>query len=512
MISLMFYSGMIVAIFTLISKIFGLLRELFIASLFGSGNLADSVNVAFKFPSLFRCIFAEGAFSIVFIPMFSKKLLISKETANQFAGQVLTFLTITLVILILILQALMPYLVYIITPGFYNNHVKFDLTILLCRITTPYLFFISITSLFVGVLNSFKKFTASSVLPIIFSVVIIACTIVFQHYFKKTISISLSLLTAGLAQMTFMYYRLFSIKMPISIKIDFINSDLIKLLKNMLPVTISSGILQINFLISQSIASFLPGAISILAYADRIYQFPLSIIGISLSTILLPELSKVFNFNYTKKIELLLDKSITVCQLLSIPSSIAIISLAKPIIHVLYQRGEFNSSDTILTAKVVSILALGLPAFILIKVLNTVFYANQDTRSPLRIAIYSVLGNVISNFLLVDLFKVIGLAISSSLTAWFNVFLLHRGIVKAYSYSFLSKNICIFSIKVLISSSIMSLFILIVNYYCSTFFYSLSLFSKISILFIIVLISIIIFIICCVLFKLHKTLKNKLDY
>ena len=287
-------SGVVVAFFTLLSRFFGLARELFIAATFGTTQIADCVNVAFKFPNLFRRIFGEGALSAVFIPMYSEKLVTSKKDAKKFSGEIFILLFITLTCLTVILQIFMPFLMVLIAPGFMYSGEKYDLAITLCRLTIPYVIFVSITALFGGMLNSVRKFAAFAFVPILMNICVIIIPYFSKDFIEPHYSISYALIIAGIMQVLFMYFCLIraGLKFPLLFKPK--DPEVKKLIKKMGPATMSSGAQQLNLFISQSIASFLPGAVSILSYADRLYQLPLSLIGVTFGTILLPELSKIY--------------------------------------------------------------------------------------------------------------------------------------------------------------------------------------------------------------------------
>ncbi|WP_323738888.1 murein biosynthesis integral membrane protein MurJ [Candidatus Trichorickettsia mobilis] len=474
----LFRSGIIVAFFTLLSRIFGLARELFIASMFGTSYLADSINVAFKLPNLFRRIFGEGALSAVFIPIFNEKLLHSSAAARKISGEIFTLLLLTLITLVVLMEIFMPSIVLILAPGFHKNLEKFELTILVCRITIPYVIFISATALLGGILNSVKQFAAFAFAPIILSVTVIIGTLILQQYISSPIAISIAVVIAGILQILFMLYFVFKANLSFPLTINIHDSDVKKFLLNMIPATLSSGVYQLNLFISQSIASFIPGAVSILSYADRIYQFPLSIIGITFGTILLPELSKIYKINDLKKAYQLQNKAIKAGLFLSIPASLGIILLSEPIIHIIFERGAFLADDTIKTAQAISAFAIGLPAFVLSKIFMPIFYANNDTKTPLKITIYSLTINTILNLLLMLFFDHIGIALGSSIAAWYNVWLLHKYGKVYHVVPFTSKKIMIFTLKLLFSALSMSLIILIINHYYGSYFYHESLLIK----------------------------------
>nr|WP_016830854.1 murein biosynthesis integral membrane protein MurJ [Rickettsia conorii] len=479
--SRLFRSGVVVAFFTLISRIFGLVREQFIASLFGSTPMGDSINVAFKLPNLFRRIFAEGALSSVFIPIYNEKMLISKKAANNFSGEIFTLLLLTLIVIIALMQIFMPQLMLFIVPGFHGKKEKFELTVFLCRITIPYLIFVSLTALLGGILNSIKKFAAFAFSPVILSICVIIFTLTFDHYIESTISISLSLIIAGILQVSFMFVCVKRADLNFPIIFNPSDPDVKKLLINMGPATISSGIQQLNLFISQSIASFIEGAISILSYADRIYQFPLSIIGTSFSTILLPELSKIYKSNDIVAAKKIQNNAIRMGLLLSLPATFGIIILSHPIINIIYERGVFTSQDTTNTAEAISAFALGLPAFILAKILTPIFYANGDTKTPLKITLFSIIINTGMNLLLMDSLKHIGIAVGTSIAAWYNLGLLYSYTTKQNKLH-IEAGIKLFCGKILLCCILMSIIIALIKHYYLEYFYSEYLLIKVCML------------------------------
>ncbi len=464
-------SGIIVAFFTLLSRFFGLAREFFIAATFGTSLLADCVNVAFKFPNLFRRIFGEGALSAVFIPMFSEKLVTSQNEAKLFGSKIFTLLMITLIILTLIVEILMPYIVVLIAPGFYLENEKFELAVILCRITTPYLIFISVTALFGGMLNSVKKFAAFAFVPIIMNISVIVVTYYLQEQYTAHYGIAYSLIIAGVLQVAFMVVCLYRSNLSISIIFAPKEKEVVQLVKNMGPATLSSGSQQLNLFISGAIASFLPGAVSILSYADRLYQLPLALIGITFGTILLPELSQIYKKRNYGEANHLQNKAIQIALLLSIPSMIGLFALSKPVIHLIYERGQFTPKDTILTAQALAAFSLGLPAFVIAKILTPIYYANLDTKTPFRITLYSLTINTILNIVLMIPFGHVGIAIGASIAAWINAWLLNKH-AKQYGDFNVTYETKLFAFKVLFSSFCMLVFISFVMYYFGDLFYS----------------------------------------
>ncbi|MES2214852.1 MAG: murein biosynthesis integral membrane protein MurJ [Pseudomonadota bacterium] len=423
----MLRSGFVVAFYTFLSRLLGLLRELFIANMFGSSSIADSVNVAFKLPNLFRRIFAEGALSSVFVPLFNEKLETSKLVAENFASKVFWSLLIVLILFVGLMQYFMPNLMIIFAPGFHLEEDKFELTVALCRITMPYLVCISIAALLGGMLNSIRKFAAFAFVPVLLNIVIITGGLGLQQYTLPSYAIAYSVTLGGIFQVLFMLCAAKRHHLNIKfVSAGYSDPDIKKLLKLMLPATISSGAMQVNLFISQSIASFIPGAVSILSYADRLYQFPLSIIGIAFATVLLPELSKLYKSKDVDKIFTTQNNAIKFALFLAMPCAIGIILLSHPIICLIYEHGAFTSEDTTKTASALAAFGIGLPAFILSKIFTPIFYANQDTKTPMKITIYSLTANTLLNIVLMVPFGHIGIALGSSIAAWYNLWLLAR--------------------------------------------------------------------------------------
>ncbi len=444
-------SGIIVAIFTLFSRIFGMFRELFVAATFGTGPHADAVNVAFKLPNLFRRIFGEGALGSIFVPMFTEKLTHSPVMAERFASKVFFFLTLLLVILTGVMQYFMPELMVVLAPGFNASKEKFDLTVLLCRITMPYLVFISLVALVGGMLNSVGRFAAFAASPVIMSSIIIGGTVLMDEHMPNTSAIAWSIVLAGVLQLFFMIISMYKnglrLRKPVMAHND---PDIKKLLKLMVPATISNGVAQLSLFVSQSIASFIPGAVSILSYADRIYQVPMSIIGTTFGTILLPTLSKLYKSGDLENAKKTQDEAIKIGLLMSFPCAVAIIVLAVPIIKLIYQHGAFTADDTIRTADAIAAYCIGLPAFILSKIFMPIFYANQDAKTPMKITIYTIIVNIILNIVFMYPLAHVGIALGTSVAAWFNVFLFVR-YAKIHGYFHLTREMVMNFAKILLS-------------------------------------------------------------
>ena len=499
----MFKSGIIVAFFTLLSRIFGLAREFFIAYSFGTSTIADCVNIAFKFPHLFRRIFGEGALSSVFIPIFSKKLGATRDDATNFAGSIFCLLLLVLSALTILVEIFMPYLMLFIAPGFYSEPEKFALSIHLCRITTPYLIFLSFVALFGGMLNSVGRFWALSFAPIILSSTVILFTYYFQDYYTAHYSIAFSLLVAGVLQIAFMLFNLQRAEILFPVRLDRTDPDLKQFFHKLTPAVLASGAQQLNLFISNSISSFLPGAISVLSYADRLYQLPLALIGITFGTILLPELSKLYKGGDHVRTQYVQNSSIKIVLLISIPAACGLFVLSEPIISLIYERGEFVRSDTTITAKALSAFAVGLPAFALAKVLLPVYYANLDTKTPLHITLKYLVVNFCLSVSLMVLFDVIGIAIAVSIATWINVWWLMQGI-KQYGDFTINPATLRYIYKIIAASCVMSLYLYIADFYLYEHFFSDVILIKIVSIMAVIISAMIIFFAGAFILGLHK--------
>ncbi|MDF2965184.1 MAG: Integral rane protein MviN [Rickettsiaceae bacterium] len=495
----LFKSGIIIAFFTFISRLFGLVRELFIASLFGTSYIGDSVNVAFKLPNLFRRVFAEGAMQAVFIPIFNAKLEESNYQAKKFAGEILSLLLVSLITLTIIMQLLMPQLMLLIAPGFNLSEEKFELTIFLCRITMPYIIFISLVALFGGVLNSIGKYAVFAASPVIMNIVIIVSTYFLKPIATPAHAISYSIIIAGIVQLITVIFYMRKSNMFFWPKKIVYNEDMKNFFSRMIPASLGSGVMQLNLFISQSIASFIPGAVSILSYAERLYQFPLSIIGIAFGTVLLPNLSKLYKSGKVEEAHKVQAEAYKLALFLSLPCTAGIITLSYPIIHLIYERGAFTSADTLKTAQALQAFTIGLPAFILSKIVTPAFYANHDTKTPFKITLYSLSFNTILNIILMQWLDEVGIALGSSIAAWLNLWLL-MSYAKRNNFYQKTSNL-IFITKVLACTVCMSVCIVFAVYKLEYIMYNSNIITKITLLIIIICLAILIFLTLTVVTK-----------
>lgn len=450
-------SGVIVAMLTLLSRIFGMLRELFIATTFGTTALADAVTVAFKLPNLFRRILGEGALSSVFVPIFTEKLRHSQKNANIFASKVLIWLMLLVIGIFGVMEFFMPEIMMLLAPGFTSNPDKFQLTVALCRITMIYLLFITLTALVGSMLNSVGRFAPFAATSILMNIVIITGTIWLDNYIENYYAIAFSIVLAGIMQLAFILFSAYRAGLKLSLpKLDSEDKDIRKLVKLMVPATISAGALQINLFISQSISSFIPGAVSILSYADRLYQLPMSIIGVSFATVLLPTLSKYYKSHEVKKARQTQNNAIKIGFFLTMPCTAALIVLAQPMISLIYEYGAFTEQDTVNTSYAISAFSLGLPAFVLSKIFMPIFYAHHDTKTPMKITIQTIVSNVILNLILMQYYGFVGIALGSSISSWIGVYFSIR-YTRRFDYFHLTGELTMFICKLIFCAMIASI-------------------------------------------------------
>jgi len=459
-------STTVFSFYTLISRILGYFRDILIATFLGASIYADAFFVAYKLPNTFRRLFAEGVFNAAFIPSYVEENTISKMNGKKFADDILNLLIIILLGIIFIVEIFTPVIVYLIAPGFYEDIEKFNLAVELTRITFPFLFFVSLSSLFSGILNSNNKFAASAAAPIILNIFLILILII-SYYFKLNFEFNLSyaVTIAGLFQLIFLiFFTRYYYKPSIKFKIT-INSKIVFFFKKLLPSIFSSGVTQINILIGTIIASFEAGAVSYLYYADRIYQINLAIAGIAIGTVALPELAKKIKTGNISEAMHIQNKSVELCLLLSIPACLGLIIASQQITSALFGYGSFLETDVILTAAALKYFGFGLPAFALIKVLSNFFFARNNTKIPFYISTFSVFLNILISVLYFKEMGFIIIPIATSIATWCAV-IIYLILLLKFKYLSSSLNFYINFIKTIISVTIMSVLLyFLINFF-----------------------------------------------
>ncbi len=449
-------SASIFSFFTLISRILGYIRDILIAFFLGTSIFADAFFVAFRLPNTFRRLFAEGTFNAAFIPSYTSARLESKKKGKIFADDVLSLLLFILIFIVTLAEIFTPFLVYLIAPGFFAENEKFNLAVEFSRITFPFLLFVSLSSFFSGILNSNNKFAAAAAAPIILNVILIA-SILISYFQKFNIAKQLSygVTFAGVIQLFFIIYFAFKFYKP-KINLAFkITSKVKFFFKKLLPSIFSSGVTQINILVGTIIASFQSGAVSYLYYADRVYQINLAIAGIAVGTVSLPVLSKAFKRKNFFKVSNIQNKSIELCLLLSLPASVGLIIASEEIINGLFGYGSFTVEDVQKTSAALSFFAYGVVAFALVKILSNFFFARDNTKTPFYISCFIVFLNVMISISFFNKLGFLIIPIATSISTWVGV-VIFLYFLKKYNFLLLKKKLFYNSLKIFISSIIMT--------------------------------------------------------
>lgn len=422
--------------FTLLSRVVGFCRDVLAANYMGAGMAADAFFVALRLPNLFRRLFAEGAFTISFVPLFTTHLKNSQAEAHEFAEQALAILMAVLVPFTLLAMLGMPWIMQVITPGYAADAEKFALAVDLSRITFPYLLFISLAALLGSILNAVGRFGPYAAAPIAFNLVQIAALAVWNETeIETSCAQAWAVMISGIVQLLWLMVSAWRAGWLLRLRRPRLTDGMKRLLRLIGPGALSAGVTQVNIFIDMILASLLPaGAISYLAYADRLYQLPVGVIGIAIGTALLPSLSRTLREQGGGHALSEQNRAIEFGLYLGVPSAVGIALLAHPIIATVYERGAFLPAASVATAWAVSAFALAIPAYMVSKVLLVAFYAREDTATPFRISLQTVLANTLTSAALIYILMHTGheniahagLALSTAFTAWLNVALLRH--------------------------------------------------------------------------------------
>ncbi len=409
--------------FTLLSRVFGFIRDILIANFLGAGAVADAFAVAFRLPNLFRRLFAEGAFAAAFVPIFSGALeKESRDEARVFANQAFSVLGLLLVLFVVLMEICMPWVMMGLAPGFSEIDGKMAMATDFARIAFPYLLFISLVSLQSGVLNSLHRFSAAAAAPVLLNLTFIAAMLAFPGDSVHTgYVLSWAVFVAGIVQFLWLVYHCRRAEFPVRFVRPRLSSKVRVLGQRILPVVFGASLYQINLLIGTVLASLVgDGAVSYLYYADRVTQLPLGVVGVAVGTALLPTLSRQLAANQSDAAMVSQNRGLEFALLLTLPAACALVVMPEIIIQVLFERGAFTAADARATAAALAAFATGLPAYVLIKVLTPGFFAREDTRTPVRIAVYAMLVNIGLNLVLMQVWGHVGIALASSAAAWIN--------------------------------------------------------------------------------------------
>ncbi|MGC8811342.1 MAG: murein biosynthesis integral membrane protein MurJ [bacterium] len=414
----------IVGAATLLSRIFGYGRDMVVALLFGAGSATDAFFVAFRIPNLLRRLVGEGALTASFIPVYSEYLnQKSKEESDELVNASFSILTVSLIIIAGLGIIFSPLIVKIMAYGFTKDAAKFHLTVLLTRIMFPYIFFIGLVALAMGVLNSWKHFTAPALAPVLLNICIIISALLFHKFLAEPIiSLALGVITGGVAQLSFQIPFLLRQGIRWRFFLNFSHPGVRRIGMLMAPSVLGLGVTQLNVLVSTFLASYLPqGSVSYLYYADRLLEFPMGIFAIAIATAVLPTMSDQRAKNDIRAMKETLAFSLRLTFLVIMPAMVGLIALRQPLINVLFQRGAFDAQATEMTAHALLFYALGLIFFAGVRIIVPAFYSLQDTKTPVKAASLALIANAVLGAWLMIPLKHGGLALATSLAAGINL-------------------------------------------------------------------------------------------
>jgi len=412
---------------TMISRVLGFVRDTILARIFGAGVATDAFFIAFKLPNLLRRIFAEGAFSQAFVPILAEyKTQQGEEATRTFIAYVSGLLTLVLALVTAIGILAAPWVVWATAPGFVDNAEKYELTTALLRVTFPYILLISLSSLAGAILNTWNRFSVPAFTPTLLNVAMIAFAVLLTPYFNPPImALAWGVLAGGLAQLLYQLPALKRIGMLVLPRLNLKDAGVWRVLKQMLPAILGVSVSQISLIINTIFASFLvAGSVSWMYYADRLMELPSGVLGVALGTILLPTLAKTYANKDREEYSRILDWGLRLCFLLVLPCTLALAILAELLTVALFQYGKFSAFDAAMTQRALMAYSVGLLAIILVKVLAPGFYAQQNIRTPVKIAIFTLVCTQLFNLALVGPLAHAGLALAISLGACLNAGLL----------------------------------------------------------------------------------------
>lgn len=415
-----------VGMWTMASRVMGFVRDILIAGFLGAGPVAEAFLIAFSLPNVFRRFFAEGAFNMAFVPLFSKKVE-SDDNPHDFASEAFTGLASVLILFTLVMLAAMPWLVLAMASGFKGDE-RFDLAVTYGRIAFPYILFISLAALLSGVLNAVGRFATAAAAPVLLNLMFVAAMgLAAWQGWPIGDALAWTVPLAGIAQFALVWDGARRAGFTLIPRRPRLTPELKRLAMIAAPAALAGGVVQINLLVGRQVASFFDGAIAWLNYADRLYQLPLGVVGIAIGVVLLPDLSRKLRAGDTAGGQNAFNRAGEISLALTLPAAVALIVIALPIISVLFERGRFDRADAEATALAVAVYGAGLPAFVMQKVLQPLYFAREDTRTPLRFALWAMGINAVLAIGLAPVIGYMAAAFGTTLSAWAMTALLWRG-------------------------------------------------------------------------------------
>lgn len=402
---------------TMLSRVFGLVRDMMLAAFLGSGPVAQAFLVAFTLPNMFRRFFAEGAFNVAFIPMFAKKVE-SNDDPKKFAQDAFSALSSMLIVFTLLGQLVMPWLVWAMASGFAGDE-RFELSVVFGRIAFPYILFISLAAMMAGILNSLSRFAIAAASPVLMNLVMIFA-LLLGDWTGGDIGAWLiwSTPVAGIVQFLVVWIGAAKVGFVVKPAWPKLTPDVKRLAIIAFPAMLTGSVTQVNLIVGRQVGSFFDGAVAWLSYADRLYHLPIGLVGVAIAVVLLPDLSRRLRAHDIDGSKHAMNRALEFSLFLTLPSSVALIVIPEPIISVLFQRGEFTAADSQATALALMIFGFGLPSFLLQRVFTPMYYVREDTRSPLKFAFYALLVNAVVAIGLAPLIGFTAAAIGPSLSGW----------------------------------------------------------------------------------------------
>lgn len=417
-------STSVVMSMTMISRVFGFIRDMVTAGIFGAGASFDAFSVAFKIPNFMRRLFAEGSFSQAFVPVLSEyQKTQSKEEVQRFVDAMSGTLGVALIFATILGVLGAPLIIQLFAPGFAAQGDRFDLAVTMLRITFPYLFFVSLTAFSGAILNTYSRFWVAAFTPVLLNIAMITAAFYFApHYATPIIMLAWGVFAAGVLQLLFQIPFLRRLHLLPRPRVDFKDPGVRRVLKLMVPALFGVSVGQINLLVDTLFASLLVvGSVSWLYYSDRLMEFPLGVFGVAISTVILPHLSRHHAVKSAKSFSQTLDWAMRAVMLVGIPAAIALAIMAGPMLSTLFQYGKFDGHAVLMARQSLIAFALGITPFMLVKIFAAGFYARQDMKTPVRIGVIAMVANIIFNIIFIGPLKHAGIALATSLAAMINM-------------------------------------------------------------------------------------------
>lgn len=419
----LFRSTSMVALMTMLSRLLGFVRDMVFAGIFGAGPAFDAFIVAFKIPNFMRRLFAEGAFSQAFVPILSEyKEQRTPEETQQFINHVAGTLGASILLVVALAEIIAPLIIMVFAAGFPDDGTRHQMATHMLRITAPYLLLIGLSAFVGAILNTYGRFTAPAFTPVLLNVALIAVAWFWAPHASTPIYVlAWGVLFGGIAQLLWQLIFVYRLKrFPIPIP-RFSDPGVKRVMKLMVPALFGVSVAQLSLLFDTFFASFLPkGSIAWLYYSDRLTYLPLGVIGVALATVVMPYLSRQHSNNSQQLFSQTLDWGLRVNILVGVPAAVGLFVLAGPLIATLFNHGSFNDFDVWMTRESLMAYAVGLPSFMLVKVLASAFYSRKNIKTPVKIAAIAMVANLLLNIALIFPLKHAGLALATSLASWIN--------------------------------------------------------------------------------------------